>query len=595
MLNLVQFHILSLAMLSIIHKKSNQFINSQYTCLIYFLLILALGFLPVVSYAQDAGTLQRELELQLQRSAPKPQPQPEKSVPQKQTKPNEQKVVFKGFKFQGNTLLSNAQLEEVVKPWVNTEITFSDLKDVTTAIQNLYAQNNRIAQATIPPQDIVDGILLITITEGKFGSVIIEPTKPGQTRRVNSEMAKRYLTNGNEVDQYINSKPIYRGMALLSGLPGVQATGEFEPGQNLGESDFRVKLSDRPLFSGQASLSNYGISSTGVGQALASLALNSPTGYGDQANLDAIQSAGSTLAQLAYSLPVGYDGWRVGVNGNYLTSTTLPGWSENQVEGTANTMGLNATYALYRSEGSSANLRFSVENRNYQNKQSGAVISQYQIKTTNVAISGTFSDTSQSLINYSLSGTLGNLNIQNLTQAGADLSGPGTNGNYTKLSFFLSRTQALSFLKDTTWLLSASGQFANKNLNSAEQLYMGGPYAVRAYPVAQGASSQGLILSTQLLYRFDMGLEVGAFGDLGIAQQYATLYPDWQGATNANNIYQLGAVGPTIKYNYDNWAFDAMAAFRIGQNPLYNSSGQQLNVDNFYRRVQAWIRGTYSF
>ena len=128
-------------MLSFIHKKSNQFINSQYACIPYFLLILTLGFLPVTCYAQDAGTLQRELELQLQRSAPKPQLQPEKPVPQKQSKPNEQKVVFKGFKFQGNTLLSNSQLEEVVKPWVNTEITFSDLKDVTTAIQNLYAQN----------------------------------------------------------------------------------------------------------------------------------------------------------------------------------------------------------------------------------------------------------------------------------------------------------------------------------------------------------------------------------------------------------------------------------------------------------------------
>ena len=568
--------------------------NNQYSYLIYFLFVLAL-VLPQICHAQDAGTLQRELELQLQRSAPKPQVQPEKPVPQKQAKTGEQKVIFKGFKFQGNTLLSNAQLEEVVKPWVNKEITFSDLKDVTTAIQNLYAQNNRIAQATIPPQDIVEGILLITINEGKLGSVIVEPAKPGQKLRFNSEIAKLYLTNSDEDDPYINSRPIYRGMALLNGLPGVQATGEFEPGQNLGESDFRVKLSDGPLFSGQAAVSNYGISSTGVSQVLASLALNSPTGYGDQANLDAIQSSGSTLAQLSYSLPVGYDGWRVGVNGNYLTSQTLASWSENQVQGNASTIGINATYALYRSEGSNANLRFSVENRNYQNLQSGAVISQYQIKTTNVAISGSFSDTPQSLINYSLSGTLGNLNIQNLTQAGADLSGPGTNGNYTKLSFFLSRTQALSFLKDTTWLLSASGQFANKNLNSAEQFYMGGPYAVRAYPVAQGPSSQGLILSTQLLYRFDMGLEVGAFGNLGIAQQYVTLYPDWQGATNANNIYQLGSVGPTIKYNYNNWAFDAMAAFRIGQNPLYNSSGQQLNVDNYYRRVQGWIRGAYSF
>lgn len=547
-----------------------------------------------MGHSQDIGTLQRELELQLQRSVPQPEVQFQRPVEKKQPNLDEQKVVFKGFKFKGNALINDEQLQAVVKPWFNTAISFDDLKDLTTAIQNFYTLNHRIAQATIPPQDVEEGILSIEILEGRLGSVIVVPTQPGIKLRVNPEMVKPYLLGINS-GQYIDTLQIDRGMVLFSELPGVNVTGEFLPGKNPRESDFQVKLSDGPLFSGQVGLSNYGSASTGTGQLVASLALNNPSGFGDQVSLDALQSLGSTLGQLTYSLPVGHDGWRVGVRGNYLTSQTLTTWSTTQVQGAASTIGLNATYAFYRRQGNAANLLFTVDNKNYQNTQLGEVISQYQIKNATAAINGFFYDTAQSVMNYSLGVTIGNLNIQDITQASSDLSGPGTAGNYQKLSFNISRTKKLDFLKDTTWILSASGQLANKNLNSAEQIYVGGPYAVRAYPVGQGGGSQGVILSTQLLHRFDEKLQFGVFGDLGIIQQFVNLYSDWQGLTNANNNYLVGTIGPSINYTFDHWTFDLMAAWRIGQNPLYNSSGQQLNNDNAYRSVQAWVKGTYAF
>jgi len=80
-----------------------------------------------------------------------------------------------------------------------------------------------------------------------------------------------------------------------------------------------------------------------------------------------------------------------------------------------------------------------------------------------------------------------------------------------------------------------------------------------------------------------------------VVQQYVNMYPGWQGLTNANNNYQLGDIGPSLKYTYDKWVVNAVAAFRIGNNPLYNSSGQQLNTDNAYRTVQGWVRASYSF
>jgi len=558
-------------------------------------LLFISAFLPLTANAQDAGALQRELQLQIERSAPQEQVQPEKPAVRKPSNPNEQKIAIKGFKFKGNTLLSDAQLQAVVKPWTNSDIAFSDLKDVTTAIQDAYAKRNRIAQAIIPPQDIQDGMILIDINEGKMGSVIVQPAVDGQTVRTNLEMAKLYIVTNSDGSQYIDTKPIERGMILLNELPGVLAAGEFEQGDKLGESNFRVRLNDGPLFSGQAALSNYGSYSTGTGQAIVNLALNNPSGYGDQATLDAIQSLGSTYGQLGYSLPVGHDGWRVGVQGSYLTYQTLTSYSSTQTQGTANTVGANATYALLRDNGNNANLRFSAEDRNYDNNQYAQNISKYHITAFTAGVNGNFADTQSSILNYSVTVTSGNLQIDNLTQAGADISGPGTAGSYQKVGFNLSRNQELTFLPKTNWLLSAYGQWANKNLNSSEQIYMGGAYAVRAYPVAQGAGSRGVIFSTELQHRLDDNWTVGVFGDLGVVQQYVNLYPGWQGLTNANNNYQLGDIGPSLKYTYDKWVVNAVAAFRIGNNPLYNSSGQQLNTDNAYRTVQGWVRASYSF
>jgi hemolysin activation/secretion protein len=129
--------------------------------------------IPANGQAQDAGALQRELQLQLQRSAPQTPVQPQRPVAPTPAKPDEQKQPVKGYKFQGNTLLTDEQLQEAVAQWTNTQIRFSELKDVTTAIRNLYAKNGRVAQANIPPQEIQDGVILISIIEGKLGAVIV--------------------------------------------------------------------------------------------------------------------------------------------------------------------------------------------------------------------------------------------------------------------------------------------------------------------------------------------------------------------------------------------------------------------------------------
>ena len=548
--------------------------------------------------APDAGALQNQLDLQLQRESQAPLVQPPKPE-QTPVEKKGQQIAVSRFVFEGNTLFTTSQLEQVVKPWAGKSVYIGELQDAAVAVQDFYAAKGRIAQATLPPQEIKDGVVLIKILEGKMGSVIVEPvdTTGKSTARFSEDRAKAFVTHGVAGEVYINTKPIERAMLLLNETPGVSATGAFEPGSDAGLSNFKVKLSDTPWFSGQAALSNYGSASTGAAQALASLSLNNLSGIGDQVNLNAIQSQGSSYVVGNYIAPIGYDGWKVGVQSSYLQYMTVPNWTSTPSAGSAATFQANVTYAMQRSQSGNSTAKLSIENRSYNNVQTNPVstLSSYQVTASNASINGDIAMSDGSIVNYSAGYVFGHLGIRDLSQSQADQNGVGTAGSYSKWTFSLAHAQDLSFLPETTWTNSVYGQLASKNLNSSEQIYLGGAYGVRAYPTSQGGGSQGAVFSTELMHRINESWQVGAFGDLGIVQQYVNLYNGWQGLTNANNNYQLGDAGFSAKYFYERAVVSASLAFRVGNNPLYNSSGQQLNVDNSYKTMQAWVRASIPF
>lgn len=546
-------------------------------------------------FAQDAGALQRELQLQLERQTvpiPLKKPPPQEIT---QNSPDDKKVLVKGFTFKGNTLLSNDQLQEIVKKWNNREMTFADLRSVTAAIQDAYGRNFRIARANIPPQEINDGVILIEIIEAKLGKVLIEPADKNLPLRADISKVREYFTQSADGDTLINTQPFERSLNLINELSGMRADGEFAQGGQPGTSDFQIQLADGPFFTGQAILSNNGSYSTGVAQGIVNLFFNNLSGDGDQATLDVVQSWGSTYSQLGYVTPLGHDGWKVGLQGNYLSYQTLADWNPVQSTGTSNTIGINSSYPLFRYRGDSANLKFALDYRQYKNQASNSVVSDYAITAFNASVNGTFADSVSSAINYNFTGTVGNLDINNSGQKIQDSNGPQTAGGYVKLSFNVSRNQTLEFLDSTIWLISASGQISSKNLNSSEQIYLGGPYAVRAYPVAQGGGSQGVVLINELQHRLNAQWQLGIFGDVGYIDQYVSTYSNWEGLTRADKTYFLSSVGLTARYIIQKLSVNAVLAYRVGENPLYNSSGQQLNTDNAYRSLQGWIRATYIF
>ena len=182
-----------------------------------------------------SAILQRELELQLKKSAPPPLPKVQKPIEQKKPVDTEQAVQVKNFTFNGNKLLTDQELQNVVAKFKGKTLTFDDLQNVVTDIQEYYSSKNRIGKALLPEQEIKDGLVSIKIIEGILGDVVVEQTSPKP--RMSVETVKKYF-KGEKDSAYIDTKDLQRKIFILNDLAGINAVGTYEQGKKEGEIEF---------------------------------------------------------------------------------------------------------------------------------------------------------------------------------------------------------------------------------------------------------------------------------------------------------------------------------------------------------------------
>jgi hemolysin activation/secretion protein len=561
-------------------------------------------------YAQvDAGALQQGLEKQLPLPSPLALPDPERgaSGPAGQAKEGQVRFTVNQFQLEGVKILPEAEVQDLLKAWVGRPVTFDDLQSACDAIQNLYRQKGYTVQAILPPQKIAGGVVKIIIAEAKLGKVTVDSPQ-GETR-FGQERAAQYITYANPVGDPLNMLHLERAIVILNETPGVMVSSQLEQGQNDGEVDVRLQLTQPSMLQGRVEANNYGSRTTGANQGVFAMTLNNPMGYGDSVSVNGIASEGSQYIQGAYSLPASPNGLRLGVSGTFLNYKNVSNYTYNGGTGDAWTTGVSAAYPLIRSQGANLNGSVNYDIKSYTNKNmaTNAVTSSYNINNLSAGLSGNLADNfGYGAINSgSVTLVLGHLDIlstsiANYGQYLVPNSDPKTYqyitpSQFAKMTFSASRNQQIVEDGSTTLYSAISGQFSSTNLNSAEQFYLGGPYGVRAYPVAQSGGSQGGIFTVELRHQLQEKLTLTSFFDAGVVQQYKNLYPGWQGLTNANNTYSLMGAGFGVQWGYEGWNINASVAWKVGQNPLYSSTGQPVNTDGTTTQPRGWISGSYNF
>jgi hemolysin activation/secretion protein len=552
-----------------------------------------------LSGAPDAGALQQELQKQVPKLQPLPSPVAPSIKPKpEEAKPGDVKVTIKGFRIDGNKSLSDEAIKETLKPWLGRTVPFQELQKAADSVAALYQTFGKLAQVTVPPQKITDGVVILKVLEAKLGAVHID--MPNGPSRFTEDRARRYITDANRLSEIVQTQNIERSIYILNETPGIAVSTQLEPGKNEGDVDLRVSLADTKAVRGKVEVNNYGSRSTGMGQRIVNITFDNPGNFGDQLSASNIKSSGSDYSVASYSVPLNSDGLRASVTGSYLDFENVGEFAHPKNTsasfGRSKTVGANLTYPLLRSAAANANLSAGADRKMYINKAvlNGEATSDYRIENMIFSLSGNqFDGWNGGGVN---SGSVTLIKGHLIAGSQTPRHGANTPSTFTKINLNGSRNQQI--VPDKTVLsVSVSGQMASVDLDSAEKFYLGGPNGIKAYPGSQAGGSQGGMINIELQQQLENKFVATAFYDAGFVQQYRNkqTYSDNFSDTNAGNSYSLRGAGLGLKRADQDFVFSTSIAWKLGHNPLYTAQGLGVNNDGRSKGAYIWAQAQWMF
>ncbi len=551
--------------------------------------LAGLGGMAVAQTAPpDAGDFLQRIERDRLPALPRPQA-PQAPVPPPLQAQPVVLVTAQVFRFVGNTLLSAEQLAPAVAPFLNRPLDFTQLQAAAAAVAAAYREAGWVVRAYLPKQEITDGIVTIQIVEAVFGKVILEGGAP---LRLRFDTALSIVAAQQAPGQPLNANAVDRALLLIDDLPGVSTVGSLVEGAHDGETDLVLKFADEPLLMSDATLDNTGSRSTGDQRLAANLTLNSALGLGDLISANLIHTEGSDYARFAASVPVGFDGWRMGVNASHMVYQLIsPEFVALHASGKSVSTGFDANYPLIRTRQKNLYLALAYERKDFDNQANGGTISHYRTKAFTLGLNGNAFDSlgGGGANSASLALSRGNLNLDDSPNRATDASGPQAAGDYAKLRYSLSRQQVLG--SDLALFAAWSGQIASKNLDSSEKFILGGATGVRAYPSGEASGSEGQMFNLELRYKLPQNLSLTGFYDWG--QVTVNRNNHFTGAA-ALNTYSLQGAGLALAWQSGGGLnVKATLARRIGDNPNPTATGN--DQDGSLSKNRFWLTASLTF
>jgi len=555
-----------------------------------FLISIFLLILSSETIAQpSSGSLLQEIESQPSIREPLPEVLPN-LVPGAPPVDNSKakKYFIKKFEFVGNLQIPVSDLNAVLKNYINNNLSFTQLQAAAAVVSELYRDRGWLVRAFLPSQDITNGTVTIQIIEARLGGVKID----NQSKHISTETIRSWLDKNIPINTLLSLNHLDRALLLINDLPGVTIVGDLQQGNNPGETILAVKVTDKPIIYGQVGVDNYGDPSTGNVRTTASVSVNGALGFNEQLTVYGLYTDGTDYGRVSLTAPVGRDGLRMGINGSFMNYRVInPAFTDLHANGEARTAGFESSYPIIRSRQQNLFVLGNYNHNDFYNTNINGTSSQYNTNTFQLGLSGNRIDGFGigAVSTGSLMMTFGQVNLNASPSQVADGIGPQTEGGFTKLRYSFNRQQTV--FRDFSVYGSISGQGANKNLDVSEQLYMGGPYSVRAYTMGQGASTQGNLTTLELRMNLNAGFQLAGFYDYANVQTYKTT-----GFASApeNNFYALQGVGLNLSWNGPlNSQIKAIWARRTGTLP--DSVQAYLEQNGGTSANRYWLTGSLPF
>ena len=557
-------------------------------------LIASSAFAADVNPPIDAGTLQRTL------------PPQEVEVPQNfdpKTRINDDQfnrpgsgvtVEIKQFKITGNKLITTQEIVSELSMYLNKTVGMAELEKIAQAVGELYRKKGYWARAYLPDQDVKNGEIWIDVLEAKLGSIRIETNE--ENLRFSKDRAVSFIEKGQKSGDPLKILKLEKAIRDLDNVSGITAAVVLDRGKKEGETDVVVKMANTPYVTGSLRGDNHGSRATGYGRGVLYLTLDSPFKRGEQFNLQYVKTDEMDFYSLGASYPLRDDGTEASLM--YTNMDYSLGFPLKDLMATGKSESYTASLSRPLWGGFNSDLKGSLSftHKKYFNSALDTTTSDKNIDgaTLSAVLNRTDELFGGGMSIGSLSYVSGQLDLSNLvSDLEADKLSAKRQGHFSKVGLSFTRIQQLT-PKNMLWF-TVNGQYAFDNLDSAEKISLGGPTAVRAYPVAEANGDHGLIINAELRHQLTPKLQATAFYDWGQITLNHETWTDWNSSdTSIKNRYVLKGAGVGFRLNFlDGYELVGNVAQRIGKNP--GASATDDDADGTHHIIRSWFTLTKVF
>lgn len=430
--------------------------------------------------------------------------------------------------------------------FTNRSVGVEELQQLLTEITRYYLQRGLVtSRVYVPDQDLAAGELILRVVEGRL-------------ERLDDAGLAGNIFPG-KAGEPLNLRDLEQGIDNLNRLPSHHAVLDMLPGSAPGDTIVAIRDTRTRLWRLALSADNTGSDSTGRDQASATLSVDDLLGFGEGASLTHRRAVpyqsgrrASESTSGSVSMPWGWQMFTLGGSASsYALLFSAPSGLDLPFAGTSRSAYLRTDRVVYRSQSSRVSLYANLAWKSSRNRLLGSLISVSSRDAAALDFGATGS--------RPLFGGLATLDLsvsRGLAIFGASSDPHGLpayapHGEFTafKLSGNWSRSFVLGGLS-FTYATALNAQSAPHVLYGADQLTVGGLYAVRGFDRTSLAGDRGYVWRNDLSLSLPLGRDPSGAARatlrpyLGLDQGYAwSNITGLPGFTPAEGSLIGGAVG----------------------------------------------------
>jgi hemolysin activation/secretion protein len=461
----------------------------------------------------------------------------------------------------GASAVPMAVLRAIVAPSEGTMLSLADLQRLADAITAQYRKAGYpFSQAYVPAQTVRDGRVSIAVLEAHYDNFVLRNSSP--VRDLVPQAVLSELKVGMPVDQ----ASLDRVLLLISDLPATEVKGTLRPGETPGGSELQVDVAPGPLYNGNVSADDYGNAATGRERLNVNVNLLEPLRLGDVLSASALSAgSGMNYGRLGYEIPLHGPATQLEAHVSTLGYKLVNGREVAlDARGTASVFGLGIDQILLRSTSANVTARLTYEDTQLDDKvEVSAIRTKRHTEDWRALVAGGVNDSS-GVSTFSVGVTVGRVVYDDPSALVVDYGGARTEGSYTKYVLGLSRLQRIG--GKTALYAALSYQGANKNLDSSEQFFAGGPNSVEAYDNGVLSGTQGNSQTLEL--RRDLHAGPNGYWQGKVFLDHAQVQIEKDAFSPGTNLANLSGTGVGLSWTGPRaWSAISSIAVPIGAAP----------------------------